>query len=563
VRSAQYKELNYPELPKSNEGRGNSAPSSPANGTLGLDGESVRRPRQADLSKHISLEWKSLTDEEKAPYVRMSEEAKLVHARIYPGYKYQPRRKIEGPSGGKKSGLRPEASKKNGKSKKISKESKVTKRDELRCESEVDDKLSGQSDEQFQAINELSMPQSKLPSVCIEIGGDEQEDGTSAGDPSKEWTWLPEQTLLPINWGHDQDIGTASDEVMQSLDANINDGNEDELEFGNPFYFSFPHSVHESEGQTNVPPFFPFPAESESDAAFFADPLFDFQASTLRLQDDHLDAFPDVTQLPDHVAEGITNDYDLRRDSISSTVSGYELPDCSETYFSFSESLGFTLEELSAQYPEGTFSSESTMSSDLPNHVPSPVPALPSDQVPLTTTSGVPLRDPVASQSSCISPDGLLRPPVTSPVNHKGRSRPKKVPALRSFSLDGPSGCTDVRSIPTSNFDASNGITTSVLIPMTSQRYHQEMERDLEEYSRALECVASDSPMEGAQSFMSSFQISPPPKKSVANGKWKGKAVKAQNLDDGVLDLNADFDFEAAFGDIIDIHAPSERSETA
>ncbi|KAF8530864.1 hypothetical protein JB92DRAFT_2693807, partial [Gautieria morchelliformis] len=50
----------------------------------------VRRPRQADLSKHISLEWKSLTDEEKAPYVRMSEEAKLVHARIYPGYKYQP-----------------------------------------------------------------------------------------------------------------------------------------------------------------------------------------------------------------------------------------------------------------------------------------------------------------------------------------------------------------------------------------------------------------------------------------------------------------------------------------
>lgn len=40
VRSAQYKELNYPELPKSKEGQGHSAPDSPATGTLGLDGES-------------------------------------------------------------------------------------------------------------------------------------------------------------------------------------------------------------------------------------------------------------------------------------------------------------------------------------------------------------------------------------------------------------------------------------------------------------------------------------------------------------------------------------------
>lgn len=192
----------------------------------------VRRPRQADLSKHISLEWKSLTDEEKAPYVRMSEEAKLVHARIYPGYKYQPRRKMEGTPGGKKSAPRPEASKKHGKSKKSGKESKATKRNEPQCETEVDDKPSEQSGDKSQAVNDVAIAQIQLPSVCIEIGVDGEEDSTSAGDPSKDWTWLPEQTLLPITWEHDQEFGTASDEVMHPLDANIDDGNEDEIEFG-------------------------------------------------------------------------------------------------------------------------------------------------------------------------------------------------------------------------------------------------------------------------------------------------------------------------------------------
>lgn len=612
MRSAQYKELNYPELPKSSADRGHSAPSSPATGTLGLDGESgelfensrisslslttvlVRRPRQADLSKHISLEWKSLTDEEKAPYVRMSEEAKLVHARIYPGYKYQPRRKIEGTSGGKKSGLRPEASKKHAKSKKSGKESKTTKRDEHRRETEVDDKPSEQSDEQSQAVNDMAIAHIQLPSVSIEITGDGQEDGTSAGDPSKEWTWLPEQTLLPISWGHDQVFGTTSDEVMHPMDPNIDDGNEDEIEFGvsiillsfllwnslilhqNPFYLSLPPSAQDSADQSNVAPFFPFSTESESDAAFFAVPHFDFEASCLGLQDDHLDAFPDVSQLSDHAVESITHDYGLRmynvttvisiilmrshlgRDSISSTASGYELPDCSDTYFSFSsdsirESLGFTSEELGTQYPESKLSFEPIMSSELPDPIPTPI-----DQTPLATLPRVPRRDSIASQSSCTSPDGLLCPPVTSPVHPQGQSRVKKVPASRSLSLDAPNGYNDVRSIPTPNFGANGGIMTSVLIPMAAPRYDPDIERDLEEYSRALESVVSDSQAKGAHSFMSSFQLSP--SAGMANGK--GKYVKRQNRADE-LDINPGFDFEAEFGDIIDIQHPSERSATA
>jgi HMG (high mobility group) box len=194
----------------------------------------VRRPRQADLSKHISLEWKSLTDEEKAPYVRMSEEAKLVHARIYPGYKYQPRRKIEGASGAKKSSLRPDASKKHGKSKKSGKGNNAKKQDGPRCDTEADSKVPAELDDESQAVKDLATVTAltQLPSLGIELGADGEEESPCAGDPSKEWTWLPEQTLLPISWDQDQEFGTASDEVMQTLDANIEDGNEDEIEFG-------------------------------------------------------------------------------------------------------------------------------------------------------------------------------------------------------------------------------------------------------------------------------------------------------------------------------------------
>jgi HMG (high mobility group) box len=189
----------------------------------------VRRPRQADLSKHISLEWKSLTDEEKAPFVRMSEEAKLVHAQVYPGYKYQPKRKGDGGST-KKSSLRVDASKKKtGKTKKSGKSSKV-KKDEPR-ETELPADLSFEenpgdlSNTTIRPIAEIEL--SNLDG--LELGNDDSEDSPGAGDPSKEWTWLPEQTLLPITWEEDLDFGSAN--VMHPLDANVEEGNEDENEF--------------------------------------------------------------------------------------------------------------------------------------------------------------------------------------------------------------------------------------------------------------------------------------------------------------------------------------------
>jgi hypothetical protein len=251
------------------------------------------------------------------------------------------------------------------------------------------------------------------------------------------------------------------------------------------------------------------------------------------------------------------------RDSISSTISDYELPTCPNAYFPFpesiGESLGFTSEELSAQHPGKALTSESTVSADILDPLPSPVPSLPLDYTFPVTPPRFPRRNSVATQSPCMSPDGHLRPPVASPVRSHGRTRPVKAPGSRSLSIDSPSGYPDVRSIPTTNFSASSGIMTSVLIPMTAPRYDPELERDLEEYSLGVESVAH---LEGGPS-MSSFQISQPSRKPTPNGKDKARAVRGQNLEDGDLDLNAEFDFEAEFGDIIDIHATRARSSTA
>lgn len=194
----------------------------------------VRRPRQADLSKHISLEWKSLTDEEKAPFIRMSEEAKLVHARVYPGYKYQPKRKSDGGSPTKKGSGRVDASRKNAKTKKSGKGSKVVKKDEPRETEVPTDMLLEDMSGEMSHTTVKPIAEIEFSNLGFQIGNDESEDSPGAGDPSKEWTWLPEQTLLPITWEQDQEFGyeSALDNVMHPLDANIEEGNEDENEFG-------------------------------------------------------------------------------------------------------------------------------------------------------------------------------------------------------------------------------------------------------------------------------------------------------------------------------------------
>ena len=196
----------------------------------------VRRPRQADLSKHISLEWKSLTDEEKAPYVRMSEEAKVVHARIYPGYKYQPRRKLEGGLGAKKTA--DSGKKKTAKGKKGVKARKGEKEKAVRCEAEVEDQPSGQLDGQAGAGEELGSTGLALPNLEVDFGAHGPEVPASTGDYATDWTWLPEQTLLPITWDAEPDqegeskTTPASNNVMHPLDENVEGGNENENGFG-------------------------------------------------------------------------------------------------------------------------------------------------------------------------------------------------------------------------------------------------------------------------------------------------------------------------------------------
>lgn len=171
----------------------------------------ARRPRQADLSKHISLEWKALTDEEKAPYVRMSEEAKIEHARIYPGYKYQPRRKVDGGllKAEKKAGEKKKAVRKAGK--------KTAKKDE---------------EEAIRVDDEEAPVQGpiRLPSLDVDVSAHGQlENGAYTEDDSKAWTQLPEQTLLPFAW----DLEHGRDDVMAALDANVDEGSEsNEIAFG-------------------------------------------------------------------------------------------------------------------------------------------------------------------------------------------------------------------------------------------------------------------------------------------------------------------------------------------
>ncbi|KAE9406132.1 hypothetical protein BT96DRAFT_811422 [Gymnopus androsaceus JB14] len=52
----------------------------------------TKKQRQADLSKTISQQWKSLTPEERKYWEEMAKEKKKEHAQLYPGYVYRPQR---------------------------------------------------------------------------------------------------------------------------------------------------------------------------------------------------------------------------------------------------------------------------------------------------------------------------------------------------------------------------------------------------------------------------------------------------------------------------------------
>ncbi|KZV61439.1 high mobility group box, partial [Peniophora sp. CONT] len=53
------------------------------------------KEKQADLSTKISLMWRNETEEVKKEYERRAERAKAEHARLYPDYKFEPKKKAD------------------------------------------------------------------------------------------------------------------------------------------------------------------------------------------------------------------------------------------------------------------------------------------------------------------------------------------------------------------------------------------------------------------------------------------------------------------------------------
>ena len=47
----------------------------------------------AEISKCLGRKWKTLTEQERQPYVAEAERLRLLHQQEYPDYKYRPRKK--------------------------------------------------------------------------------------------------------------------------------------------------------------------------------------------------------------------------------------------------------------------------------------------------------------------------------------------------------------------------------------------------------------------------------------------------------------------------------------
>merc|ERR1711953_414491 len=49
----------------------------------------------AEISKRLGKQWKDLSESEKEPYIQEAERLRLLHLQEYPGYKYQPKKKLK------------------------------------------------------------------------------------------------------------------------------------------------------------------------------------------------------------------------------------------------------------------------------------------------------------------------------------------------------------------------------------------------------------------------------------------------------------------------------------
>jgi transcription factor SOX4/11/12 (SOX group C) len=52
----------------------------------------------AEISKHLGKVWKTLTEEQRQPFIEEAERLRVMHLQQYPGYKYRPRKKVIKPS---------------------------------------------------------------------------------------------------------------------------------------------------------------------------------------------------------------------------------------------------------------------------------------------------------------------------------------------------------------------------------------------------------------------------------------------------------------------------------
>jgi len=52
----------------------------------------------AEISKELGRRWKSLSEEEKQPYIQEAVKLKILHQQEYPDYKYRPKKKVKGDS---------------------------------------------------------------------------------------------------------------------------------------------------------------------------------------------------------------------------------------------------------------------------------------------------------------------------------------------------------------------------------------------------------------------------------------------------------------------------------
>ena len=49
----------------------------------------------AEISKRLGMRWKTLTTEERQPYIEEAERLRILHSQEYPDYKYKPRKKVK------------------------------------------------------------------------------------------------------------------------------------------------------------------------------------------------------------------------------------------------------------------------------------------------------------------------------------------------------------------------------------------------------------------------------------------------------------------------------------